>query len=111
MDVALAEVAASPRFFASPAPYVLLDRRLRIRAVNAAYLQATNRAADELVGADMFEMFRTTPRTPAPTASPSCPTPWSGYCVMDSPTTCSSSGTTSPPRVPRPASSAGRGAR
>ena len=64
MDVALAGVAASPLFLASPAPYVLLDRRLRIRAVNAAYLNATNRAADELVGADMFEMFPDNPADP-----------------------------------------------
>jgi|tagenome__1003787_1003787.scaffolds.fasta_scaffold14677401_1 PAS domain-containing protein len=64
MDVALAGVAASPLFLASPAPYVLLDRRLRIRAVDAAYLKATNRSAGELVGADMFELFPDKPADP-----------------------------------------------
>ena len=56
--------AASLLFLASPAPYLLFDRRLRIRAVNAAYLAATNRVADELVGADMFEMFPDNPADP-----------------------------------------------
>ncbi|MEV0124894.1 PAS domain-containing protein [Streptomyces sp. NPDC050703] len=39
------------------APYVLLDRELRIRGVNAAYLRATERSRDELMGAFMFDAF------------------------------------------------------
>ncbi|MFI0259525.1 PAS domain-containing protein [Streptomyces sp. NPDC017056] len=39
------------------APYVVLDTQWHIRGVNAAYLRATERSRDELIGAFMFEAF------------------------------------------------------
>lgn len=64
MDVSLAEVAGSTVFLRSPAPYLLVDRRMRIQGVNGAYLTATGRSAEELTGMDIFEAFPDNPADP-----------------------------------------------
>ncbi|HEX2128933.1 MAG TPA: ATP-binding protein [Solirubrobacterales bacterium] len=48
-------------FEAAPAPYLVLDRRLRIVAVNDSYLLATGRERDELLGLHLFEAFPDNP--------------------------------------------------
>lgn len=53
--------ATSPVFTATAAPYLLLDADLTIRAVNDAYLRATRRARDDLVGREMFDAFPDNP--------------------------------------------------
>ncbi|MFZ3599521.1 PAS domain-containing protein [Streptomyces sp. BH104] len=44
------------------APYLVLDTEWRIRGVNEAYLRATERSRDELLGAFMFDAFPDDPR-------------------------------------------------
>lgn len=67
MDALLASAAGSPVFTATRAPYLLLDDTLTIQAANDAYLHATARDAEEIVGRFMFDAF---PDNPAdPTAS------------------------------------------
>ena len=67
MDALLASAAGSPVFTATRAPYLLLDETLTIQAANDAYLHATARDAEEIVGRFMFDAF---PDNPAdPTAS------------------------------------------
>lgn len=51
-----------------PAPYVLLDRNFDLVDMNSAYLQATARSREELVGRNMFEAF---PDDPGATGSSS----------------------------------------
>ena len=51
-----------PVFRAQHHPTVLLDTDLTIRAANPAYLSVTGRAAEELIGVNIFEAF---PRNPA----------------------------------------------
>jgi PAS domain S-box-containing protein len=50
-------------FGASPNPYVLLDPTFTIITMNDAYLQATMREREELVGRDMFEAFPSDPNS------------------------------------------------
>jgi len=50
-------------FGASPNPYVLVAPDLRIEAMNEAYLAATLRTRDELVGKTMFEAFPSDPES------------------------------------------------
>ncbi len=64
MDRILSDVAGSPVFGAGRAPYLLLDRELVIRGVNDAYLTATGRAREQLVGAAIFEAFPDNPDDP-----------------------------------------------
>ncbi|MFE7036359.1 PAS domain-containing protein [Streptomyces sp. NPDC057621] len=49
-------------FEVTTAPYVVLDTDFRIRGVNAAYLHATGREREELLGAYMFDAFPDDPR-------------------------------------------------
>ena len=77
MDVALAEAAAQPRFRCTRAG-TSCSTGGRIRAVNAAHLQATNWRPTSRSGR-MSRVFRTTPRHPCSTASPSSSDSWSGY--------------------------------
>lgn len=52
------------RFFdASPNPYLVLDRRLHIAAANRAYLEATGRELDDIVGRWAWDAFPTDPDT------------------------------------------------
>ncbi|MGN6613392.1 MAG: ANTAR domain-containing protein [Angustibacter sp.] len=50
-----------PVFDAQPIPTLVVDRHLRIRAVNAAYAAATVRTPEELLGVPMFEAFPDNP--------------------------------------------------
>ncbi|MEW2386763.1 helix-turn-helix domain-containing protein [Streptomyces venezuelae] len=49
-------------FEVSTAPYLVLDTDLRIRGANAAYLRATGREREELLGAYMFDAFPDNPQ-------------------------------------------------
>lgn len=51
-------------FAASPNPYVLMDRDLRIVEMNDAYLRATMRERDEIIGKGMFDAFPSDPDSP-----------------------------------------------
>ena len=48
-------------FERSPNPYMLLDRELRYVAANAAYLAATRRSLDQLLGKCLFDVFPNDP--------------------------------------------------
>lgn len=48
-------------FEATPAPYLILDTRFNIVAVNNAYLKATNTIKDEIVGRSIFDVFPDNP--------------------------------------------------
>ncbi|WP_146075045.1 PAS domain-containing protein [Streptomyces sp. Ru73] len=54
-------MAESQLFEATAAPYVLLDTDLHIRGVNPAYLRATGRSREELLGSFMFDAFPDNP--------------------------------------------------
>lgn len=62
--VAMNELQLDTVFESLPRPTVLLDTDFVIRAVNAAYLAATARAADELVDVPMFDAFPDSPEDP-----------------------------------------------
>jgi PAS domain S-box-containing protein len=51
----------SALFSVSPNPYVLLDPRFDIAAMNDAYLRVTGRSRDELLGRNLFEAFPSDP--------------------------------------------------
>ncbi|MCB5204963.1 PAS domain-containing protein [Neorhizobium sp. T786] len=51
-------------FNISPNPYVLLDGDLSIVGVNDAYLAATMRSEEDLVGKNMFDVFPSDPASP-----------------------------------------------
>jgi PAS domain S-box-containing protein len=51
-------------FDASPNPYMVLDRELRYVAVNRAYLAATSRTRDELIGRALTDVFPHDPDDP-----------------------------------------------
>jgi hypothetical protein len=51
-------------FAVSTAPYLVLDRTFRIRAVNAAYERATLQSAKALVGRHIFDAFPDNPGAP-----------------------------------------------
>jgi hypothetical protein len=61
MDASLKSAASSPVFTESVAPYLLLDDELTIRAANRAYLRATQRAREELLGRHVFDAFPNNP--------------------------------------------------
>ncbi|WP_262031547.1 PAS domain-containing protein [Microvirga sp. Mcv34] len=52
-------------FSASPNPYVLLDLSLIIVGMNDAYLKATMRKREDLVGRNMFDAFPSDPDSPS----------------------------------------------
>jgi tetrahydromethanopterin S-methyltransferase subunit F len=58
------ERLAARAFTASAVPSLVLDRSLCIRAVNRAYVQATEQPAESLIGCYMFEAFPDNPATP-----------------------------------------------
>jgi hypothetical protein len=58
------ESVTNQAFVASAAPYLVLDRELRIRAVNPAYEQATLQPASALLGCNVFDAFPDNPETP-----------------------------------------------
>ncbi|MFE0024314.1 PAS domain-containing protein, partial [Amycolatopsis sp. NPDC059021] len=64
MHEALKSVADSALFGVTAAPYLVLDANLRIQAANPAYLGATERSPDELIGAFMFDAFPDNPADP-----------------------------------------------
>lgn len=51
-------------FSASASPYLIMDRQLRIAAVNAAYERATLQPAEALVGRYVFDAFPDNPDAP-----------------------------------------------
>ncbi|MEU6114155.1 PAS domain-containing protein [Streptomyces sp. NPDC047117] len=61
MHPLLRTVCESQEFEATAAPYLVLDRNLHIQGVNSAYLRATGRSRDELIGAFMFDAFPDNP--------------------------------------------------
>ncbi len=65
MAHALDELNDSTIFLQTPTPMLAVDRSLEIRAVNPAYLAATARQREELVGHDFFEVFPDNPEDPA----------------------------------------------
>lgn len=60
----LGDLSVSQAFTAVPHPYLLLDRSLRIRAANAAYLSVTGRRGAELLDVPLFEAFPDNPADP-----------------------------------------------
>lgn len=64
MESLLRAIGADPVFHRTTAPYVVVDRDLVIRAVNPAYLRATGRERDELVGSYLFDAFPDNPALP-----------------------------------------------
>lgn len=64
MAHALDELNDSTVFLQTPTPMLAVDLALKIRAVNPAYLQATGRHHEELVGHVFFEVFPDNPGDP-----------------------------------------------
>ncbi|GAA2314205.1 PAS domain-containing protein [Streptomyces kunmingensis] len=62
MHEVLRATSSSQLFEATTAPYVVLDTHFRIQGVNPAYLAATGRTRQELLGAFMFDAFPDAPR-------------------------------------------------
>ncbi|MBQ0822862.1 PAS domain-containing protein [Microvirga sp. HBU67558] len=60
-QVRLAEAIYRGMFEGAPHPYLILAPTLRIAGVNDAYMAATLRRRDALVGCDMFEAFPDNP--------------------------------------------------
>lgn len=59
-----AEIDYAALFEATPSPYLVLSPDLEIVAVNRAYLRATGRTWDDLVGKHIFEAFPANPADP-----------------------------------------------
>jgi len=57
----LSNIDINELFNLSPNPYVLMDRDLRMVGVNNAYLAATSRSEDEIIGQQMFDVFPSDP--------------------------------------------------
>src|SRR5690606_21330695 len=53
----MGEVDYARIFDVLPSPFMLLDRELRYVAANAAYLEATGRSLEELLGQHVMAMF------------------------------------------------------
>src|SRR4051812_34700086 len=60
----LERAAESPALVASAVPTVVLDRELRVCAVNAAYEVVSLQRRDALVGQEVFVAFPDNPRDP-----------------------------------------------
>ena len=61
----LSDIDINQLFNLSPNPYVLLDRDLRIAGMNRAYLAATMRRENDILGQKMFEVFPSDPDSPS----------------------------------------------
>ncbi|GAA0449585.1 hypothetical protein GCM10010361_12050 [Streptomyces olivaceiscleroticus] len=61
MHAVLRATCDSQLFETTAAPYVVLDTDLHIQGVNSAYLRATRRARDDLIGAFIFDAFPDNP--------------------------------------------------
>ncbi|MFE7274738.1 PP2C family protein-serine/threonine phosphatase [Streptomyces sp. NPDC057623] len=59
-----ADIDFTAFFDATPSPYIMLDTDLVIRYVNTAYLQATGRTRDQLVGRYFFDALPESPGAP-----------------------------------------------
>lgn len=64
-DTTLQRAADSPALTASVVPTMVLDRQLRVRAVNAAYEAASLQNRDALLGQEVLSAFPDNPREPA----------------------------------------------
>lgn len=60
----LAEVNGNPVFDAQPSPTVVVDTDFVIQAANQAYLAASGRTLDDLLGVNIFEAFPDNPEDP-----------------------------------------------
>jgi PAS domain-containing protein len=65
VHLSLESAATSPVFTETVAPYLLLDDDLTIRAVNDAYLRATQRDREEFIGTHVFDAFPDNPADPS----------------------------------------------
>ncbi|BBY89248.1 hypothetical protein MTOK_50300 [Mycolicibacterium tokaiense] len=72
-DSQVSAVESMAWFHVDHSPTMLLDTQLRIRAVNKAYERITGHTRAELVGAALFDIFRTPPRTLRTTEPPPSP--------------------------------------
>jgi hypothetical protein len=63
-DSTLAHLGGDDRFLADPVPRLLLDNDWVIRGVNLAYLRATDRDRDDLLGRHIFDAFPDNPDDP-----------------------------------------------
>ena len=61
----LTEIDLNLLFNLSPNPYVLLDSGLRIVGMNEAYLRATMRTEEAILGRSMFDAFPSDPESPS----------------------------------------------
>ncbi|MEV0522188.1 PAS domain-containing protein [Streptomyces sp. NPDC050439] len=61
MHEVLRATSGSPLFEVTAAPYAVLDTQLRIQGANPAYLRATGRSRDELMGVFVFDAFPDNP--------------------------------------------------
>jgi hypothetical protein len=64
-DSTLGRLGGDDRFLADPVPRLLLDNGWVIRGVNPAYLRATDRERDDLMGQYIFDAFPDNPDDPA----------------------------------------------
>lgn len=65
MPHTLDKINASPVFVQTSAPMLVVDESLEIHAANPAYLAATGRRSEELLGRKMFDAFPDNPADPA----------------------------------------------
>jgi PAS domain S-box-containing protein len=61
----LCEVDFGRIFYATPSPYLVLSKDLRIVDVNQAYLQATSTVREEIIGREIFDVFPDNPEDPS----------------------------------------------
>ncbi|MGW3244048.1 PP2C family protein-serine/threonine phosphatase [Streptomyces sp. NPDC001070] len=62
--VATPRIDYAALFAATPSPYLVLDASLVIVGVNRAYLEATGRTGDDLIGQHIFDAFPDNPADP-----------------------------------------------
>jgi two-component system, response regulator / RNA-binding antiterminator len=64
MQRLIRRIEADPVFQATASPYLIVDRNLMMRAMNPAYLAATERDRDELLDQYIFDVFPDNPTLP-----------------------------------------------
>jgi response regulator NasT len=64
MQELIRRIEADPVFQATASPYLIVDRNLMMRAMNPAYLAATERDRDELMEQYIFDVFPDNPTLP-----------------------------------------------